>query len=91
MNKDFYVIVRAFGDKPEKLRCRVRNGSLMVSREDLDEWLQIPSEFVFEYEENLFSQLRGSFDKNKRAELMKLWSIAKNQFAILDNGSGTIA
>ena len=76
-DKIFYVIVRAFGNKPERLQCKIRNGSLIVCREGLNEWIQISSEFIFEYEDSLFSQLKDSFNKKKDADLTKFWSRAK--------------
>jgi hypothetical protein len=72
-----FALVRAFGDEPRRLRAAwEEDGTLRVYGSD-EESIPYPSVYVYEFEPQLFADLRAAYIRGDEAELSTLWTRAR--------------
>ncbi len=71
-----FVIARAFGDEPLKLRLVKRDGGVVEIALPDSTSVLFPQEDVFSFDESLFGKLRRAFSAGDVSALQELWSRA---------------
>jgi hypothetical protein len=72
-----FALVRAFGDEPRRLRASWDdNGTMLVYGTD-DESIPYPSVYVYEFDSQLYADLRAAYSRGDAAALSQLWGRAR--------------
>lgn len=77
MNIIHVALVRAFGDEPRKLRAALDGDAVRVFGQDCDESIPYPSNFVYEFEDQLFTELAAAYGRGDIFNLTALWRRAR--------------
>jgi hypothetical protein len=77
MNAMQVALIRAFGDEPRKLRAASEGSMVMVFGPEGDESIPYPSAFVYEFEDQLFSDLAAAYGRGDQSNLSALWQRAR--------------
>jgi len=76
-DRDDFALIRAFGDEPRRLRALWDDdGSVRVFGTD-DDSIPYPSAYVYEFEAQLYADLRAAYTRGDRAALAALWGRAR--------------
>jgi hypothetical protein len=73
-----YVIIRAFGDEPVKLRpVAVREGAIDVVGSDEATPMPFHRDRAYRFEEAVFEELRSAYETGEGERLHRLWEQAR--------------
>lgn len=70
------VIVRAYGDRPVRLRAVCRCGGSVEVEGDKGISLAFPREYVFDCDDKLFEDLLAAYERHDDSALIELWAKA---------------
>ena len=78
VKKHIKVIVRAYGDEPVQLQARKGDeNAIEVVGNEPDKSISFPSQYVYQFNPELFNRLKVAFNGNNQKHLTMLWKEAK--------------
>lgn len=71
------ALIRAYGDEPRKLRVHLGGGEVKVFGDTSGESIPYPSAFIYEFEDDLFTDLADAYGRGDNFKLTSLWRRAR--------------
>ena len=79
------IIVRAFQNEPVKLKAvSYDDGRVEVAGVDEEKSINLPQEFVYSFQDDLFGNLREAYERGDERSLSHLWQQASPYRPILE-------